>query len=329
MSLSVLTVTYGQRWNYLSQMIEEAFKQGAERVLVVDNGCPEPISSSIPPNWKDTVHVIRLEQNGGSATGFAAGFRAARDLDSDYLLVLDDDNVPSTNAISLLTTTYIELARTCPPEDLILAGNRVSRRSLSTYLDTQRSLGSGDSFLGFRIQDIPRKLVNRARKKTSATEPNKPFKALSAPYGGLFLSLAALRKHGIPDERLILYADDVEYTLRMGCNGGKVFMVPQAEIIDLEESWNSSAGRGSALAGWLEGNSDERAYYGARNHAYVEYRFARSKPLLRNLNKLAYLSFLLLLALRSGKVGRYKLILGAVRDGEAGKLGYHANFALR
>src|SRR5271157_5146818 len=77
MDVTAVTVTYGDRWNLLRQSLGGAFKAGAARAIVLDNGCPTPIAPLAEAEFPGQVHTVRLDRNLGSAGGFHAALQAA------------------------------------------------------------------------------------------------------------------------------------------------------------------------------------------------------------------------------------------------------------
>ncbi|HAQ73140.1 MAG TPA: glycosyl transferase family 2, partial [Pseudomonas sp.] len=105
---TVVTVTYGDRLSYLQQMIERALSFAEiSDVLVVSNASSAPLHRLLE-RWPGRVRLIELQQNTGSANGYAVALEAALAGGADYIWMMDDDNAPTAAAVSIL---HRELAR--------------------------------------------------------------------------------------------------------------------------------------------------------------------------------------------------------------------------
>jgi hypothetical protein len=136
---------------------------------------------------------------------------------------------------------------------------------------------------------------------------------------------------GLPDVRYFTYADDHEYTQRITRAGGRIFLCSDAEIEDLETSWNRTRRRGPILFWDLAPTA--RIYYGVRNRVALESSL-RSSGLLYGLNMVCGLGVYTLWAIAVGRrpnflMRRLKLIVRAIGDGLAGRLGKRDDLASR
>jgi hypothetical protein len=105
-------------------------------------------------------------------------------------------------------------------------------------------------------------------------------------------------------------------------------LATDASLRDLELSWNVKKRFGNTFDALLWGDGDFRAFYSTRNNAYFERSAAGPQHLVRALNRALYLLVLQARAVTAGRMGRFRLLMRAVKDGEAGRLGEHADFPL-
>jgi GT2 family glycosyltransferase len=82
-----------------------------DEVLVIDNASPEPAR---PVPARLTIDVVRLETNLGPAGGHAAGLQKFLDSGADLAWVMDDDCVPSPEALERLLIHLDQLAEDGP-----------------------------------------------------------------------------------------------------------------------------------------------------------------------------------------------------------------------
>jgi hypothetical protein len=265
--------------------------------------------------------------------GYGVGIEAAiKETESGYILLLDDDNVLEPGALAVLMKAHAEVANEIPIDRLAVLGFRPEHQAdLAAGLPVERAEHHPNSFFGFHVVDIPFKLLRRMpwvmRRYGTRPLPQR-VRVRTGPYSGLLFHRAVVERVGTPNPDLVLYADDTEFTYRLTAIGGGIWLIPGARLADLESSWNAKTRFATSFTGWLCGEGDQRAYYGARNQAYFEGHCRDHNPLVRGLNQAVYLALLALMAVRLRRMARLRLLLNAIRDGSAGHLGLHPGFPL-
>jgi len=312
--------------------MQAAQREGIQRVVVVDNGSVEQIAALVRAEFGNFGDVVTLPKNTGSAGGFKRGIRRALQFDTEFLLLLDDDNEMQHGCLNALSATYYEYARFVHPAMLAVLAYRPDRQAdvagkiPASGMDDDRA-----AFFGFNLRDLPFKLYRRTpwgRRWVANRAPASEVAVAVAPYSGLYFHRSVPEIHGLPDERFLLYADDTEFSFRLTRNGGKIVLVTDAKLVDLEASWNVRTRYTNTFDALLQGDGDFRAYYSTRNNAYFERWMRDGNGWARSLNRTLYLTALRLRADMTKRQPRFQLLLGAIRDGEAGRLGEHPNFPL-
>lgn len=329
---TLVTLTYGDRLPYLQTLVSRSLASSQiERVIIVSNASVAPLES-LTQAWPDQVEVIYLQHNTGSAKGYSVGIQAALDAGADYIWLMDDDNAPSVNAIATLHHCLYERERIDGRDKAAVLGFRPTHQAdIAAGVPNRFAIQRRSSFFGFHIAQLPYKIWRRLpwgrpRAKQQAQKPmvQLPF----ATYGGLLAHRSVYERIGLPLDALLLYADDSEYTWRITAGGGRIFLVPEALLDDLEESWNIKAKTSNVYESFLLGGSDLRAYYGARNQAWFDKNIWASSSWLYSLNRWVFFRLLRLVAKRKGAEQRLGLIEKAIQDGESGVLGLHQSYPL-
>lgn len=321
----VVTVTYGERFHLLEQMLAAVKLSGVVKVIVVDNASG-PMSrqkledfSIASDGWLD---VVTLKTNKGSAGGFRAGLaRVSEITECEFIWLLDDDNCPMPDAFAAMDSAWNFLGRN--PENSLLCLRPDRSEYVRACIQGMPVKFVRDSFLGFHVKDIMRKI---GKWLSFGSTPNYivpiPLVPIEyAPYGGFFVHRSWLDRIGLPDERLYLYGDDHEFTSRITELGGRIFLCHGAQVRDLEVSWNRQHSQPFASP-----VKDERwVYYTMRNRVWYE-KTRVSSMFVYMLNACIYLSYILLLSLLrnnrpKGVLRRIKVISKAFGDGRAGNLG--------
>jgi GT2 family glycosyltransferase len=328
--LTVVTVTYGNRWHLLQKVLREVLAQGVREVVLVDNAAILP-TDELAAEFGNFVKIVHLPHNSGSAVGFKTGIMHALEAGAEYVLMLDDDNVPAHGSVAKLTGALSDLDHQCRGPVAVL-GNRTHTNSAMTGdLTAKKVYLRPASFMGFHIFDIPFKLFKRIRKWASIPKNQDIPPLLNVDvctYGGLMFHRSLIEKVGLPREDFVLYMDDYELTYRITASGGSIFLVTDANINDLEIQWNTGERFTNTFKAWLLGEGEIRAYYTARNLCYFETNLQHHSGWLRWVNKAFYLVILNYFAWRLGKYDRLSQLHKAICDGESGKMGINPEFLL-
>ncbi len=330
-NVTAVTVTYGRRWHLLSRLLEtlESCDCIAD-IVVVDNGSHEPIEGMVRKAGFLKVGVIKQGRNTGSALGFRVGLEAAATRGAEYIWLLDDDNLPQREALEALISAHVKLSATQSEEEFALLSFRPDHQAdIAAGVPLARCYPRPGSFFGFHLADVPYKIWRRmpsGRPRRTAALP-ETVSVPHAPYSGFFFHRRVMERIGLPNADFVLYADDTEFTARLTRSGGTIYLVPASRLDDLEQSWNIKARFGSSFEGWLKGDSDLRAFYGSRNQAYLQTHQSQQSGLYL-VNRLVYVSLLALNAVRWRRLKRFRLLVTAIRRGEAGQLGVHSEHPL-
>ncbi|MDK2861142.1 MAG: hypothetical protein PWQ37_3063 [Candidatus Petromonas sp.] len=102
----VVTVTYGNRFHLLKQVIDAALNEGVYKIIVVDNNSEVESRNKLMEYEKllnGKIKVLYLDDNYGSAGGFKKGLEEAyNDSECEFIWLLDDDNYPMNGSLKNL-----------------------------------------------------------------------------------------------------------------------------------------------------------------------------------------------------------------------------------
>lgn len=328
---TLVTLTYGDRFNYLHTLISRSLESPLiERVIIVSNASVAPLES-LRHTWPGQIEIIYLQYNCGSAKGYSVGIQAALDAGAEHIWLMDDDNAPTIHAISILHQHLRARQLIDGLDKAAVVGFRPTHQAdIAAGVPERFAIARRSSFFGFHIAQLPYKIWRRLPwgKPQPVAKLAELVQLPFATYGGLLAHHSLFRRIGLPLDALMLYADDSEYTWRITAGGGRIFLVPEALLDDLEHSWNIKARTANIYETFLLGSSDLRAYYGARNQAWFDKNiWARSEAVYR-LNRWVFFRLLRLIARRQGAEQRLNLIEKAISDGESGILGLNKAYPL-
>lgn len=324
MTTFAVTVTYGNRFHLLKQVIDSALAEGVAKIIVVDNNSQpesrEKLKAYELELGRDKIKVLYLDDNYGSAGGFKRGLEEAyNDIQCEYILLLDDDNLLEKGSFEKLKALNIYLE------------NLSSSFMLGFYRDMwhwdRKAIEKGwikkylpNNFIGFNfLEALKNKYLKNSKNEFTNLFPLQPTEITAM--GGTFFHKSLLEKIGYPNEDYYLYADDHDFTYRFTKSGGKIFLCSELRLQDID--FTTVADSGANIGYFDEDFSEFKMYYGVRNHTYFSKNFIENKFLFYG-NMSIYLLLALRRIFKTPKklfFRRYSLMLKAIKDGLNGKLG--------
>jgi len=334
MNVTIVCVTYGKRAHLLVQVLSAAQRQGAAGAVVIDNGAEDPVAPILAARFGGWAHVEHLGANRGSALGFKTGIATAVARGAEFLLLLDDDNVLAPDCLPKLCRHWSARPAAGEKPDsftvhAVRPGTDTSEAAARLHIDEPRR----GSFLGFHVADIPFKLARRIApgllRTRTESQPDATDVSI-APYGGMLFHRDVITRIGLPDEAFFLYVDDYEFAARLTARDGKIHMVRDAVIHDIDTTWGSAKNtpRSALFTGRLELQNFSKLYYATRNLTYFEYHIRSPHSALYLLNSIVFMSILTIMAIKGHRLPQYRTMLRAMQDGRRKSLGINQAYQL-
>lgn len=328
----VIVLAYGDRTATLRQVIDALLLQEVGSIVVVENAVVAQTRHMLDTycaRYTSIFTRVSLPDNRGSAGGFKAGISTAANLKGcNYFWLLDDDNCAAPGSLQSLLGQHEQLSEKIPSMRLALQSYRRDWRTMRDMVEgvVAPTAPRSGAFIGFHIFNIwsivKRLLLSpKAVHNQMIERENSIIELYHAPYGGFFFHRNALNLLGYPDARLFLYADDTEYTLRFTHSGGRIFLVPDSVVHDVDPAWDERGPSRFNLSRRLLECSGSKVYYEVRNRIYLSRNIFPGSRFIYFLNKYLYLTGALMLAFRYRCFDRFRLLLAAAHDGEHGVLG--------
>jgi len=328
----VVIVTYGNRFHFLKQVVDAALKEGVCKVIVVDNNSEPESREKLKEYEKELgnqkIKVLYLDENYGSAGGFTRGLEEAyNDPDCEFIWLLDDDNKPMEGSLKKLLDFWNSLKIENKQQKIALSSYRPARGSLPVESILKNKpellLGRKNSFFGFHVRDLPIKAVkylksllnlNKVEDKRAYNFNLKYGTIPCAPYGGFFIHKNLIDNIGFPNEKFYLYGDDIEWTYRIIKSGGKIYLVLESILADLEPSWGIYS---NFLIEKLS-KDKRRFYYACRNAAFFEINNLVDNKIVFWINAFVYMVIGFLI---NRDISLIKVLIRAIEDAYKGNLG--------
>ena len=179
-----------------------------ETLIVVDNASTDGTPDFVRHEFPD-VQLIRLPANTGGAGGFKAGITAALQSGHGFIWLMDDDHTAEPGTLARL----LETAERTPGDAFgpVLLSPDNSDMLTTSYFARGRVCRSYSEL-------------------TSALGSDTLIRQFPTPFNGVLYRSDALRTLGLPDARLFIRGDDLDYWLRMQEEGLDAVVVSTARM---------------------------------------------------------------------------------------------------
>ena len=175
-----------------------------EWVIVVDNGCEDAVRDLLNDVAGDRGVYLPSATNLGGAGGFAYGFLHALALGAEAVWCADDDGRPEGTEV---LATLMDCA---------------TRHGLDEVSPVVCNLAEPDK-LAFPL----RRGIEWRRHRSELFDPQRPVEEqdflpnIASLFNGALISADAMARIGVPDYRLFIRGDEVEYHRRLSRSGLK------------------------------------------------------------------------------------------------------------
>lgn len=199
--VAAVIVTHN-RVELLRASLETVAKQTAavRWIIVVDNGCDDKVKNLVDTVTGDRGVYLASKSNLGGAGGFAYGFLTALALGADAVWCADDDGRPEDENV---LATLQECAQ---------------RHGLDEVSPVVCNLSEPEK-LAFPL----RRGVEWRRLRSELIDPENPtddlLPGIASLFNGALISATAMEVIGVPDLRLFIRGDEVEYHRRLVRSG--------------------------------------------------------------------------------------------------------------
>lgn len=233
MKYAVVIVTYN-RLNLLKECINNVNKQNKkiDKVIIVNNASNDGTEEFLSNFIEDERYlIINSKENRGGAYGFYKGLNTAVKLETDWILLIDDD--------AMLDEFYISNI-----DEYITRNHEI--QAFSGVVKTD------DKICTEHRTANKRKLYYKPISVSEESYRKSYFLCDYASFCGLVVSKALVQKVGMPLKEYFIWCDDTEYSMRISKHS-KIMNVNTA-ILNHKTSLN----RKNSVILWKD-------YYGIRN----------------------------------------------------------------
>lgn len=208
MRVIAVVATYNRK-DMLAQCLRALAAQThpLEGIVVVDNASTDGTNEAVAATGV-AVSYVRLRRNGGGAEGFHYGVKHALERDADWLWLMDDDCEPLPDCLEAL-----------------LASRAAGESGTAVVCPTVVS--SQDALLPLNRLVRARRFVRSPLVPAAYDADEEPID--TASFVGPLIRAGDARAVGLPERRVFIRFDDIEYVDRLG-ERGAVVNVSRARI---------------------------------------------------------------------------------------------------
>ena len=258
--VSCIIVTYN-RIDYLLKLIDALINQtyAIENIIIVNNKSTDKTVESLidkkiinKETLFDTITINEYKGlkvlfynssvNTGGAGGFRKGFEIAKEIESDYFWVMDDDICPERDCLKNSIDSFDKEHLVCVPKRI---GENFDDTVVLKY-------NFSNPFVHLFFDRVSKEIKN----------PNKTCEVKTFTFEGPIFSKEIMNIVGLPNDKYFLQGDDYDYAFRC-LKYTNIYYLPNA-IIHRQIPCSQ------------KGNSDFklwRLYYSIRNMALLDVRY--------------------------------------------------------
>jgi GT2 family glycosyltransferase len=203
-------------------------------------------------NGEILLHYVRMNVNTGGAGGFYEGIKRAYQKGYDWIWLMDDDTIPTEESLNKM----LEKRKIFKDLNIGFISSKVLWMDGTPHIMNIPSVKASVNGIPFNFYDNEGVLLVE-----------------SASFVSLLINRDVVKKVGLPIKEFFIWADDVEYTLRITRNNFLGFYVKDSIVYHKTKS-NYSA----------SGVYDWRFYYNVRNWLWI-YKMHYKRRYIRELLK--------------------------------------------
>ncbi len=248
-----VVVTYN-RLNLLKECIEALKKQTAAlwRIYIVDNHSTDGTGEYLLTLSEENIKVLSLPANIGGSGGFAKGIETAVKDGADWLWIMDDDSIPSSNALERLLA-----ARNQTPRVGFLASKVVWTDGSVHKMNVTHIIG------------------NSRKDNISFNEYSSPecpaFRVSFASFVSILIKANIVKEIGLPYSEFFIWMDDSEYTSRIIKAGYDGLYIDNSIVLHkTPTNYTSELSTAPVGSAW-------KFYYEARNMVFMKRLMKKKK----------------------------------------------------
>ena len=282
--ICAIVVTYNRK-KLLVETIEALLAQDYDKfdIMIIDNASTDGTKEYIERFTKNPrIHYFNTDKNIGGAGGFNYGLKKAYEMGYDRFWLMDDDCVPTKNALSSLVAA-----------DDVTNGEFGFLSSLVLFTDGSPCM-------------MNRQKIDKDWRSDMQLLQHSMLRTYFATFVSFYLTRKTIQSVGYPIREFFIWSDDIEYSGRIAKHN-KCYIVGESVV-----AHNTSNNVGSNIKN-DDGSRLDRYRYAFRNEVFIA-RQNGLKGRLRQFTKVNYYLFSILFSRSSHKFAKIRTIFsGTIR----------------
>ena len=216
MTTVAIVVTYNRK-ELLQECIDAllAQRKPVEKILVINNASTDGTEKLFEAGGEynlEQICLCNMEKNLGGAGGFCEGVKLAVKEEFDWIWIMDDDTIPTKDALKELFASFYHLD----------ANGKTSFLASSVY---------GIDGEPMNVPEISDKTHENGYKNWYTYLGEGMVKIKTATFVSILVRTEAVKKVGIPFADYFIWGDDTEYTRRLTTYYGSAYMCGKSRVI--------------------------------------------------------------------------------------------------
>lgn len=214
MKICAIVVTYNRKellYENIESLLNQTYK--LNKIIIIDNNSNDGTEKYLRETGvlqKEVIKYIKLPENVGGAGGFNKGLEFARAEEYDWVWVMDDDTIPTKNALQQLLMAN----ETIEGEVSFLCSKVIGPKN------EEMNLPNISQRIGENGYKIWMKYLNKSIVEVE-----------SATFVSVLIKYDAIKKVGLPWAQFFIWGDDIEYTLRLSKYYAPGFVVGNSIVV--------------------------------------------------------------------------------------------------
>lgn len=313
---TAVIVSYGDRSKYFSKVISRLNElTNINKIIFINNEISDASYKNLMSSCSDKLLVYNQGENTGSAKGYKVGILEALKTDSNFIWLLDDDNLPEITALEKLYESW-EVLGNRGLKNIALLAYRPDRNIFKKAIqrgEPSFMLGPKNSFLGFSLYHKLKRIISS--NEEVGLNQSKLGRVDVAPYGGLLFHRSIIDLTGLPDERFFLYGDDYDFSYKITQNTDGIFLNLDSVVNDLEKSFHLKDKKVNILSNrFVNTNSKDKIFYSVRNGINFELKFVSNKFVYLSNAVIHILGTMSIFILRPSHLWKFKYYIKGIKS---------------
>lgn len=220
-----IVVTYNRKY-LLVECLEAIFEQTyeVEKIIVINNASTDGTEDLLKEKGylkNKRIDYVLMEKNVGGAGGFYEGIKRSREMDIDWIWIMDDDTIPKCECLEEL----LKAEKIIKNEQN--SNSKIAFLASTIYGPKGECMNVPDIQLKCAVNGYPYWYKNLSKGMVNIS---------AATFVSLLVNIEAVKKCGLPCKDYFIWGDDTEYTKRLATYYGDAYLIGTSIAVHKREN---------------------------------------------------------------------------------------------